>query len=209
MLISWMRRFYAEHYEWALRFPVVHRIRIAEARLIREVLASELGAGDTALEIGAGTGYYTFEIARRVSRVVALERSPEMAAVLRKRIARAGVANASVVEGDFFAYQPAERFDHVIALGVLDHVADSAGFFARLAALATKRAIVTMPHRSLWNRLYAPIAFLGGIRVCAHSADELSKRLDGQLLRAEDVGLRTRLTFGFTLVVVVEYEARS
>jgi len=209
MLISWLRRFYAEHYEWALRFPVVRRIRIAEARLLRQVLASELGAGDTALEIGAGTGYYTLDIARRVSRVVALERSPEMAAVLRGRLARAGVANATVIERDFFACQPKERFDHVIALGVLDHIADSASFLARSAALARKRAIVTMPHRSLWNRLYTPIAFLGGIRVYTHSADELRRSLDGQLLRVEDVGLRTRLTSGFTLVVVVDCEARS
>jgi 2-polyprenyl-3-methyl-5-hydroxy-6-metoxy-1,4-benzoquinol methylase len=204
MLISRLRQAYAKHYEWALAFPVVRRIRAEEARLIRQVFASELAAGQSVLEVGAGTGYYTLEIAPRVARVVALEKSPEMAAELARRIARAGTANASVVQSDFFAYRPEGPFDHVVAIGVLDHVADWAGFLARCAGLAKRRVIVTMPHRGLWNRLYTPVALLSGIRVYTHSAEELRGSLDGRLLRAEDVGLRTRYSSGFTLVVVLE-----
>jgi SAM-dependent methyltransferase len=204
MLISWLRRSYAEHYEWALRFPVVHRIRSQEARLLRQVLADELAPGHSALEIGPGTGYYTLEIAPRVARLVAVEKSPEMAAVLRQRIARADLRNVTVVESDFLAYRPQECFDHVIALGVLDHIADWSGFLACCARLARQRVIFTMPHRGLWNSLYAPVAMLAGIPVYTHSADELGRRLDGRLLRAEDVGLRTRHTAGFTLVAVVD-----
>jgi SAM-dependent methyltransferase len=208
MLISWLRRSYAEHYEWALRVPVVHRIRSEEARLLRQVLAGELEASHFVLEIGPGTGYYTLDIARRVAHVVALEKSPEMAAVLRKRIARAEIRNVSVVESDFLADQPRKRFDHVIALGVLDHIADWSGFLARCTRLATRRVIFTVPHRGLWNSLYAPVAMLAGIPVYTHSAEELGGRLDGRLLRAEDVGLRTRHTAGFTLVAVVDCRER-
>jgi precorrin-6B methylase 2 len=208
MLISRLRQLYAAHYEWALRFPLVHRIRAEEARLLRQILAAELRAGDTVLEVGAGTGYYTLEIARRVARVVALERSPEMAAELEQRLARAGIANTTVVCGNFLAYQPQEPWDHVVAMGVLDHIADWTGFLDRCASLARRRVIVTMPHRGLWNRLYAPVAMLGGIHVYTHSAEELRSRLDGRLLQVDDVGLRTRYAGGFTLIVVLEGAAR-
>ncbi len=209
MLISRLRQAHAEHFEWTLAFPVVRRIRAEEAQAVRQVFARELAASDTVLEAGAGTGYYTLGMARRVARVVAVEKLPEMAAVLARRIARAGLENVSVVQSDFFDYRPEARFDHVVAIGVLDHIADWTGFLGRCTSLAKRRVIVTMPHRGLWNRLYAPLALMGGIRVYSHSAGELRGLLDGRLLSVEDVGLRTRYAAGLTLLAVLEGGGRG
>jgi protein-L-isoaspartate(D-aspartate) O-methyltransferase len=54
---------------------------------------------DTALVIGAGTGYGAVALGRLVRSVVALEVEPRLAAEARANVAALGAANVSVVEG--------------------------------------------------------------------------------------------------------------
>jgi demethylmenaquinone methyltransferase/2-methoxy-6-polyprenyl-1,4-benzoquinol methylase len=54
----------------------------------------EAGPGDTVLDVATGTGAVAIELARRTGcRVVGLDQSPEMLAVGRERVARAGLAH--------------------------------------------------------------------------------------------------------------------
>src|SRR3989304_3900602 len=50
---------------------------------------------DQVADIGAGTGFFTVPLARRLSRgkVLALDISPDMLAFLQEKVTRAGVAN--------------------------------------------------------------------------------------------------------------------
>lgn len=61
---------------------------------------------DYVVEVGAGTGFFTIPLARRLSRgkVLALDISPEMLSFLQQKISRAGVANVEAAlcgEADF------------------------------------------------------------------------------------------------------------
>ena len=55
---------------------------------------------DVILEIGAGSGYMAALLAHQGSRVTSVEIQPELCALARSHLARAGIENVSVVEGD-------------------------------------------------------------------------------------------------------------
>jgi ubiquinone/menaquinone biosynthesis C-methylase UbiE len=65
------------------------------------IAALPLAAGSTVADIGAGSGYYTFRIARRVpqGRVYAVEVQDEFVASLQARARQEGASNVTVVNG--------------------------------------------------------------------------------------------------------------
>jgi protein-L-isoaspartate(D-aspartate) O-methyltransferase len=62
--------------------------------------ALELGPGDTALEIGTGSGYAAAVLAQVARHVFTIERHAELAELARERLARLGYANVEVRCGD-------------------------------------------------------------------------------------------------------------
>jgi protein-L-isoaspartate O-methyltransferase len=65
-----------------------------------------LREGERVLDVGAGPGYATVDLADVVGpsgHVVAVERSPRFAAVLRARCERRGIANVELIESDLMA----------------------------------------------------------------------------------------------------------
>ena len=76
--------------------------------------AASTPAGCRVLELGAGTGRATAFFARVAARVVALELTPEMIAVARKRLA--GAANVALIVADMRETELRVRFDLVAAV---------------------------------------------------------------------------------------------
>lgn len=64
---------------------------------------SSIGSDDTVLDIGAGSGTITAELAKICREVVSIEFEPRMAGKLRDNVAR--YSNVQVVEGDFLALE--------------------------------------------------------------------------------------------------------
>jgi protein-L-isoaspartate(D-aspartate) O-methyltransferase len=71
--------------------------------LARLVQAAQLKPGETALVVGAGTGYSAAILARLVKKVVALESAPELAERAKAILAGLGIGNVSVVTGELGA----------------------------------------------------------------------------------------------------------
>src|SRR3972149_3516033 len=74
--------------------------------LARIARAPRFGSEDTVGEVGPGTGLLTELLARRASRLIAVEVDPDLAAALRERFH--GRANVSVLESDVLALTPEE-----------------------------------------------------------------------------------------------------
>lgn len=199
-----LRRGFPRVYESVLRLPVIRSIRRQERELLQRTFAENLQSDDGVLEVGAGTGYYTFEIARLVRSVVALERSPGMARILRQRIADSAARNISVVESEFLAYIPAGTFDAVIAVGVLDSVVEWRPFLDRCIALAARRVILTIPRSSFWASIHSFFGGLMGVHVRVYHPDALASHLRGRRFELRETGLRTHWTHGLTLVAVIK-----
>jgi 2-polyprenyl-3-methyl-5-hydroxy-6-metoxy-1,4-benzoquinol methylase len=191
-------------YESVLRLPVIRSIRAQERQLLHRVFTENLQPGDKVLEVGAGTGYYTFEIARRVRSVVALERAAGMTRILEERIAASGTRNISVVESDFLSYSPAEKFDVVIAIGVLDSIVEWRTFLDRCISLAKRRVILTIPRSSFWAGIHSFFGGMMGLRIRVYDLVELAQYLNDRSFQFYETGLKTRWTHGLTVVAVIE-----
>jgi protein-L-isoaspartate(D-aspartate) O-methyltransferase len=94
--------------------------------LARLLQVAQLKLGDTALVVGAGTGYSAVILARLVKKVVALESVPELAERAKAITARLGIGNVSVVTGDLAAGRPADGpYDFVLVDGAAEVVPEA------------------------------------------------------------------------------------
>ena len=98
----------------------------------------DLGLGDssTIVDLGAGTGVFARAVAAHAGRVVAVDVSPAMVDVLRRRTA--GLANVEVVHAGFLSYEHAgSAADFVFTRNALHQLPDfwKGIALARIAAL--------------------------------------------------------------------------
>ncbi|UCV28244.1 protein-L-isoaspartate O-methyltransferase family protein [Ferribacterium limneticum] len=68
-----------------------------EAKMLQELVLKKT---DKVLEIGTGSGYMAALLAARAEHVVTIESRPELAAIAKENLERAGVANATVEIGN-------------------------------------------------------------------------------------------------------------
>ena len=64
-----------------------------------------IGPASTVVDLGAGTGRLALAAAPHVGRVIAVDVSPAMLALLREQAANAGLANVECVQAGFLSYQ--------------------------------------------------------------------------------------------------------
>src|SRR5262245_23445577 len=102
----WQR--HARRYDRAVHL-LNRRIVDVAGRVAEEV------RGRKVLEVAAGTGLFTVELARTAAQVVATDRSPAMLDVLRGRVAASGFTNVEVRAADATAIEAeAVSFDAVV-----------------------------------------------------------------------------------------------
>lgn len=203
-----LKRGFPNFYESVLRLPVIRSIRRQEHETLRRTFAENLLRSDNVLEVGAGTGFYTFEIAGLVRNVVALERATGMTRILKERIAASPVQNISVVKSDFLAYTPARKFDVVAAIGVLDSVVEWRPFVDRCISLATRHVILTIPRSSFWASIHSFFGGLIGVQIRVYDPAEFEHHLHGRRFKVYETGLQMRWTHGLTMVAVIETDTK-
>ena len=77
---------------------------------------------DEALDVGCGDGILTAKLAQRARHVTAIDRSHEMITKARQRLGN--VRNVTLVEDDLLGGAlPANRFDFIVAVAVVHHMA--------------------------------------------------------------------------------------
>ena len=91
-----------------------------EARMLQDLA---LQPTDKVLEIGAGSGYMAALLAQRAQRVISLEIDPELAALARANLLKAGIHNAEVRQADGSQGAPVEGpFDAIVLSGSVAEV---------------------------------------------------------------------------------------
>jgi 2-polyprenyl-3-methyl-5-hydroxy-6-metoxy-1,4-benzoquinol methylase len=126
------------------------------ARFDYTMLHSEPIAGRTFLDVGCGTGRYAIEFALRGARQVGgIDVSQEMIRVSERRAQEAKVSNQCVfAKGDLLAYQPPEKFDVCIGIGLFDYIREPLPVLAKMRSVITDRAVISLPLQWTWR---API----------------------------------------------------
>ena len=88
---------------------------------IENALAAAGLSGDC-VELDAGTGYWTEQIARRVERLTAIDAAPEMLEIARVRCADIPTVEFEIA--DLWQWIPARRWESAAAFFFLEHVPD-------------------------------------------------------------------------------------
>lgn len=112
------------------------------------------GGYGRALEVGAGSGYFTTLIARHARSVVALEPVPDMQAVLKSRCRAEGVDNVEVLgatAAELAAVVPAASIDTAFVIQSLHHLHDRERVFEALGRVVRPggRLLMVEPHHNL------------------------------------------------------------
>ncbi len=105
-------------------------------RVLREVTIES-----TVLDVGAGTGRHTLELAPRVARVTAVDPSAAMLGLLREDMAARGLTNVDAVQGEWLLTEVPPA-DVAICSHVLYPIADIEPFIRKLAASARQRVFI-------------------------------------------------------------------
>lgn len=112
------------------------RVNLAADVFAALAQAVPLRAEWTALDYGAGTGLLTLALAARVRRVLAVDSSAGMLAVLAGKARASRFANVETRHADFAQDPlPAGPFDLAASAMTLHHVADVAGLLRKFFAL--------------------------------------------------------------------------
>jgi ubiquinone/menaquinone biosynthesis C-methylase UbiE len=143
----------AEEYERIHRYADDAAHEYPARALVEEIWAAPSGYG-RALELGAGSGYFTAAIARRAESVVAVEPVADMRAVIDKRCREAGVRNVTVLAGtalDLAGQVPDASIDTALVLQSLHHFHRRPEVFAALgrAVRPGGRLYLVEPHHNL------------------------------------------------------------
>jgi 2-polyprenyl-3-methyl-5-hydroxy-6-metoxy-1,4-benzoquinol methylase len=187
-------------YEGLLKAPFASQIRRDETKLLSLLFQENLGKDDMVLEIGAGTGHYSLTIASLVRHLTAIEPAKGMAQQLREKATLYQITNIELHEKYFEQFESASGFDHVIAIGVLDYITNPGVFIERCLSLTKKKFIFTTPHRGLWTLFYKMGALFQQTKIYRYSKEDLKLLFPNLMLQIDDVGLKSSLTRGFSLI---------
>lgn len=114
-------------------------LHVAE-EAVESAILKAIGPGriESALDLGTGTGRMLELLSPHVGRAIGVDANRDMLALARANLARAGVANAQVRQGDIFAPPtPTDSFDLVVVHQVL-HFLDDGARAVREAARALR-----------------------------------------------------------------------
>ena len=184
--------------------PVIRSIRAAEDNAIIGVFQKFVRPIDSILEIGAGTGYYTMRFASAAKKLTAVDSNLSMVRHLKSKVERNKSSNIDIVSGDFLNYNGVSTYDWVIALGVLEYQKNPSEFLDRLISFSHKWILVTFPTPGAWGQIYRTASRLQGTRINLFSKSDIRNRYRSSIVHMEDVGLKSRISGGLTLVCLIE-----
>jgi hypothetical protein len=119
-----------------------------------EIIASHIEPDDVVIDAGGGAGRVSLPLALRCRELVNVEPSATMGAGFTFNAARAGIANARVIDGDWLAVDPPPG-----TVALANHVAyltrEIVPFIEKLERAGRRRVLITVnsPPPPSWNRV--------------------------------------------------------
>jgi 16S rRNA (adenine1518-N6/adenine1519-N6)-dimethyltransferase len=144
------------------RYDIHPRKRLGQSfledlNMVRRIVAlAEPAPEETIVEIGAGLGFMTEELAKRGGRVIAIEVDPRLAAVLRERFTgheRVEVVQMDVLRYDFSSACPGGK---VKVVGNIPYHISSPILFRLLDFRQSISSMILMFQKELADRIAAP-----------------------------------------------------
>ena len=151
---------------WDPKGPMraLHRLNPVRLRYIRDQACQRFGRdegaarpleGLSALDVGCGAGLLSEPLARLGATVIGLDPAPTNVAVARRHAERAGLSIDYREEEVEAVVERGERFDIVLAMEVVEHVADMPAFVAACCRAVKPGGLLVMATINRTLRAYA------------------------------------------------------
>jgi len=152
-------------------------------------LLADLGIGSDAMvvDLGAGTGTFALAAARSAGHVVAVDISPVMVDVVRRRVQESGTDNVTIVQAGLLTYSPVGGAPAVVyCRNVLHHLPDFwkgvalqriAGFLAPNGVLIVRDIVYDFEPASAPARIGEWLAGASDDPAVGYTADDLVEHL--------------------------------
>ena len=129
---------YHHHFDDAARWAKTFDDPARDAWQKPDEVVAALGLSDNAniADLGAGTGYFSMRLARRVplGKVFAVDIEADMVRYLSERAGKEGLANVTAVQGASEDAHLPEPVDLVLVVDTYHHIAERVAYFSRLGA---------------------------------------------------------------------------
>jgi len=156
---------------WDPKGPMraLHRLNPVRLRYIRDQACQRFGRdegaarpleGLSALDVGCGAGLLSEPLARVGATVISLDPAPTNVAVARRHAERAGLSIDYREEEVEAVVERGERFDIVLAMEVVEHVADMPAFVSACCRAVKPGGLLVMATINRTLRAYA-LAIVG------------------------------------------------
>jgi len=125
-------------------------VRQPEKELLLATFKKVLKPNMRVLEIGAGTGRFTLEMASHVKEVVAVDIAENMLDVMRKKISDQKRENVKIFCGDFLDLELDGSFDLIVSFSAIEYLKDVPQVFDKISRLTKKggQLILTTAHNT-------------------------------------------------------------
>ena len=133
-------------------------VRIPEREIVLDAIHKVACKSWSVLEIGAGTGRFTLEIAPLVKHVTAIDVSQNMLDHMSQKMIAQGVSNIKQICGDFMELPFEEKYDLIISFSALEYIKGKAALFEEISNLLAPggHLIITTTHNTFfrwWGRM--------------------------------------------------------
>ena len=182
-------------------------IRVPEREIALNTIKKVAQANHSVLEIGAGTGRFTMEIAPWVRKVTAVDISPKMLDHMAAKMAQQGISNIERICGNFIDRTFDEKFDLIVSFSAIEYIGEKEALFAKLSNLLAPggELIITTAHNTFfrwWGRMGNYIR--QGIYMQAYSKKIMRKLISTnnmEIVEITDLCLKSIFTKGVLLFV--------
>jgi ubiquinone/menaquinone biosynthesis C-methylase UbiE len=182
-------------------------VRIPEHEIVLDAIRRVARKSWVVLEIGAGTGRFTMEIAPLVNRVTAIDISQNMLDCMSRKMAVHGVANIKQVCGDFMELPFESQYDLIVSFSALEYIKGKEALFEKIADMLAPGGhfIVTTTHNTFfrwWGRMGN--YFRQGIFMEAYSKKKVKQllKINGlKIIEIKDLCLKSLFSKGILLFI--------
>lgn len=142
---------------------------------------SEPIEGKTFLDVGCGSGVYSLEFARRgAKKVIGLDIAENMVEICKTRAVNEGFSdNTTFIKSDLLGYNPGDRIDITIGIGLFDYISQPLPVLARMRQYSEEKVVASFPRAWTWRVPLRKIRlWLKGCPVYFYSRRRLQTLLD-------------------------------
>ncbi|HBF38862.1 MAG TPA: class I SAM-dependent methyltransferase [Firmicutes bacterium] len=182
-------------------------VRIPEWEIASEAIQKVARKSYSVLEIGAGTGRFTLEIAPLVKQVTAVDIAQNMLDCMTRKMKTQGISNVIPLCGDFMEMDFQEKYDLIVGFSAIEYIKEKEAMFAKVSNLLAPggHLIVTTPHNTFfrwWGRMGN--YFRQGIFMEAYSKKKIRRLLRANglsIIDLNDLCLKSIFSKGILLFV--------